>query len=280
MVAELIREAALEKVRDELPHSIAVVVEEMLPREDRPAGPADARHPCLPVCRAGQPEGDRAGARRARGCARSAPRRDGGSRRCWGRRCSSTCMSRWPRTGSATRGNCGGSASERLGARHGTACPLLAGFGPWNSPRSISAIRRSRPPSSTDGSVRRRVVDRRTHRGRRRAHDAGNRPGRCPRSPADRSLGRVRSRVDRLHVSCAHSRRLVAADCRWSGLCAFLMEHHRGSPEGRGCKASSLSASPLSIRYRRWGSTARDGGSGPMRRPQTRAGSTAERAAS
>jgi GTP-binding protein Era len=36
MVAELIREAALEGVRDELPHSIAVVVEEMRPREDRP----------------------------------------------------------------------------------------------------------------------------------------------------------------------------------------------------------------------------------------------------
>ena len=36
LVAELIREAALEGVRDELPHSIAVVVEEMVPREDRP----------------------------------------------------------------------------------------------------------------------------------------------------------------------------------------------------------------------------------------------------
>ncbi|MEU1625162.1 GTPase Era [Streptomyces sp. NPDC020096] len=36
MVGELIREAALEGVRDELPHSIAVVVEEMLPREGRP----------------------------------------------------------------------------------------------------------------------------------------------------------------------------------------------------------------------------------------------------
>jgi GTP-binding protein Era len=32
MVAELIREAALEGVRDELPHSIAVLVEEMIPR--------------------------------------------------------------------------------------------------------------------------------------------------------------------------------------------------------------------------------------------------------
>ncbi|GAB3656728.1 GTPase Era [Nocardioides korecus] len=37
LVAELIREAALEGVRDELPHSIAVVVEEMALKEDRPA---------------------------------------------------------------------------------------------------------------------------------------------------------------------------------------------------------------------------------------------------
>ena len=59
MVAELIREAALEGVRDELPHSIAVVVEEMIPREDRPADRplldvhANALH------RAAQPEGHR-----------------------------------------------------------------------------------------------------------------------------------------------------------------------------------------------------------------------------
>jgi GTP-binding protein Era len=37
MVAELIREAALEGVRDELPHSIAVLVDEMEPREGRTA---------------------------------------------------------------------------------------------------------------------------------------------------------------------------------------------------------------------------------------------------
>jgi GTP-binding protein Era len=37
IVAELIREAALEGVRDELPHSIAVVVEEMNLKEGRPA---------------------------------------------------------------------------------------------------------------------------------------------------------------------------------------------------------------------------------------------------
>ena len=37
LAAELIREAALEGLRDELPHSVAVVVEEMRLREDRPA---------------------------------------------------------------------------------------------------------------------------------------------------------------------------------------------------------------------------------------------------
>jgi GTP-binding protein Era len=37
LAAEMIREAALEGVRDELPHSIAVTIEEMLPRPDRPA---------------------------------------------------------------------------------------------------------------------------------------------------------------------------------------------------------------------------------------------------
>ncbi|WP_214059410.1 GTPase Era [Nocardioides aquaticus] len=37
LVGELVREAALDGVRDELPHSIAVVIEEMVPREGRPA---------------------------------------------------------------------------------------------------------------------------------------------------------------------------------------------------------------------------------------------------
>ncbi len=41
MIAELIREAALEGVRDELPHSLAVVVEEMVPREGRGDGMLD-----------------------------------------------------------------------------------------------------------------------------------------------------------------------------------------------------------------------------------------------
>jgi GTP-binding protein Era len=36
LIAELVREAALEGVRDELPHSLAVVLEEITPREGRP----------------------------------------------------------------------------------------------------------------------------------------------------------------------------------------------------------------------------------------------------
>ena len=36
LVAEFVREAALEDAREELPHSIAVVVDEIVPREDRP----------------------------------------------------------------------------------------------------------------------------------------------------------------------------------------------------------------------------------------------------
>jgi len=45
MVAELVREAALEGVRDELPHSLAVVVEEIVPRET----PASDGTPLLDV---------------------------------------------------------------------------------------------------------------------------------------------------------------------------------------------------------------------------------------
>ncbi|HEX4430755.1 MAG TPA: GTPase Era [Frankiaceae bacterium] len=41
LIAELIREAALEGVRDELPHSIAVLIEEMVPREGRTDGLID-----------------------------------------------------------------------------------------------------------------------------------------------------------------------------------------------------------------------------------------------
>lgn len=43
MAAELVREAALEGVRDELPHSLAVVAEEMVPRPGHPRGLVDVR---------------------------------------------------------------------------------------------------------------------------------------------------------------------------------------------------------------------------------------------
>ena len=57
LVAELIREAILEGVRDELPHSIAVVVEEMGPREGRDdLVDVHADH----VRRTAEPEGHRA----------------------------------------------------------------------------------------------------------------------------------------------------------------------------------------------------------------------------
>ncbi|WP_250444730.1 GTPase Era [Actinotalea sp. C106] len=47
MVAELVREAALEGVRDELPHSLAVVVDEITPREGRDG--SDGSPPFLDV---------------------------------------------------------------------------------------------------------------------------------------------------------------------------------------------------------------------------------------
>ncbi|MDD9206714.1 GTPase Era, partial [Georgenia sp. 10Sc9-8] len=46
MIAELVREAALEGVRDELPHSLAVVVEEII---ERPRAEDDVRPPMLDV---------------------------------------------------------------------------------------------------------------------------------------------------------------------------------------------------------------------------------------
>ncbi|MFZ0323731.1 MAG: GTPase Era [Actinomycetes bacterium] len=54
-VSELIREAALEGVRDELPHSIAVLVDEMGPREDRrPDRPLTDIHATIFVERSSQ----------------------------------------------------------------------------------------------------------------------------------------------------------------------------------------------------------------------------------
>ncbi|MBE7161300.1 MAG: GTPase Era [Williamsia herbipolensis] len=56
LMAEFIREAALEGVRDELPHSLAVVIEEVIDREDRPedAPPMVDVHAILYVERSSQ----------------------------------------------------------------------------------------------------------------------------------------------------------------------------------------------------------------------------------
>ena len=121
LVAELIREAALEGVRDELPHSIAVVVEEMLPREDRHADrPLLDVHAYLYVERHSQKaHRDRPKGARLKD---SAPGARGRSRRCSARRSTSTCTSRSPRTGSATPGSCASSASDgHVGSLGGSA---------------------------------------------------------------------------------------------------------------------------------------------------------------
>jgi hypothetical protein len=83
MIGELIREAALEGVRDELPHSLAVTVEEMNLREDRPRRQAAAGRLRHRARRARQPEGDRPGHRRrpAQGRRHHGPAPDRGAAR-------------------------------------------------------------------------------------------------------------------------------------------------------------------------------------------------------
>ena len=144
LVAELIREAALDGVRDELPHSIAVVVEEMGLREGRPEDkPLLDIHANLYVERSSQ-KGIVIGHEGAR-LRRSAPPPASRSRRCSARRSTSTCTSRSPRTGSATRGSCASWASSRrqLGWRTGS---RYAGRDLVPRPRSYSTSVRSRSP--------------------------------------------------------------------------------------------------------------------------------------
>jgi GTP-binding protein Era len=109
LMAELIREAALEGVRDELPHSLAVVIEEVSPREGRD-DLIDVRA-ILYVERDSQ-KGiviGKGGAR-LREVGTAARTR---SRSCSAPRCTSTCASRLLRTGSATRNSLVGSGSSQ-----------------------------------------------------------------------------------------------------------------------------------------------------------------------
>ena len=99
-IAELIREAALEGVRDELPHSIAVTVEETRPMDGRPD--ITAVYATIHLERRSQKGivigsggtrlrdiGTQARVRRSRSCSAGA--------------CTSICTSPSRRTGSATR---------------------------------------------------------------------------------------------------------------------------------------------------------------------------------
>ena len=108
LIAELIREAALEGVRDELPHSIAVLVEEIMPPRSGPHEVfADiyverSSQKAIVIGRGRQPaQGRRHHARGPRSRTCSAP----GS--------TSTCTFGSPRTGSVTRGSSANSGSER-----------------------------------------------------------------------------------------------------------------------------------------------------------------------
>ena len=119
LVAELIREAALDGVRDELPHSIAVVVEEMGLRENRPG--TSRCSTSTPTCTSnGRRRRASSSATRAPGCATSAPAHATRSRPSSARRCTSTCTSRSPRTGSGTRSSSASSAFEPPAGRGGT----------------------------------------------------------------------------------------------------------------------------------------------------------------
>ena len=53
-IAELVREAALEKVRQEVPHSLAVTIEEIDP-PSRPEGAATSWSRCTPCCTSSAP---------------------------------------------------------------------------------------------------------------------------------------------------------------------------------------------------------------------------------
>ncbi len=107
-IAELIREAVLEGVEDELPHSIAVTIDDMSEREDRDMLDIYAN---LFVERDSQ-KGIIIGHKGER-LRMSAPARAPRSRRSSASRCSFRCGSRWPRTGSATPSSSVASASSQ-----------------------------------------------------------------------------------------------------------------------------------------------------------------------
>lgn len=139
LMAELIREAALEGVRDELPHSLAVVIDEVNPREDR--DDLIDVHALLYVERDSQ-KGIIIG-KGARGCAKSAPPRAPRSRSCSAPRCISTCASRSPRTGKAIPNSLAGWAFSGIWSVRA----ILAGARPRLHPNGPGGLRASLGPT-------------------------------------------------------------------------------------------------------------------------------------
>lgn len=86
-IAEMIREAALEGVRDELPHSIAVVIDDIAPREGTDLTDV---HASIVVERDSQ-KAIIIGHKES-GSAKWVHARVSGSKSCWGHACSSGCM--------------------------------------------------------------------------------------------------------------------------------------------------------------------------------------------
>ena len=153
LMAEFIREAALEGVRDELPHSLAVVIDEVSPREGR--DDLIDVHAVLFVERDSQ-KGiviGKGGARlREVGTAARAR-----SRSCWAPRSTSTCASRLRRTGSATLNSLADLAFEVDNAGYRSAGPLETGGVPV--PVSVPVFHHTagclaaQPPSASNSAA-------------------------------------------------------------------------------------------------------------------------------
>jgi len=215
MVAELIREAALEGVREELPHSLAVVVEEMKPRPgkdlidifavmyvERPSqkaiviGSGGARL---------RDVGTRA-RKQAEGCS------EAGS--------TSICGSRSPRIGSAIPPSCAGSGSEvtaeagysgtplakKLGIKDGAVLALIGAPARWSVPDLPAGVKVRRARSFPTGSTRDLSV-----------RDVGRPTPATDKSAADVTLAFCRLRTTSSRWSPPSSRCLRRVRFGWRG---------------------------------------------------------------
>ena len=140
-VSELIREAALEGVEDELPHSIAVTIDDIVERDDKELIEVYAN---LFVERDSQ-KGIIIGHKGSR-LAEVGARARAEIESLLGKQVTCPCGSRWPRTGSATRSSWAASASSSAReAAHGRKRASLRSAQPGSGNGSGSAIKSSVP---------------------------------------------------------------------------------------------------------------------------------------